>query len=99
MSVTHASHGLHRYAWLNITYLTLLADMIEQRHRDEQKRLLLHGFVKRRQRAALEEALKAAGPAVSKELLEREDGEGRTPLVVAVQEKQPELVQLLLTAG
>lgn len=78
-----------------VTFLSLLAGMIEQRHKEEQQKLLLHRLVQRKNKAELEAVLKDA----SKEVLERVDAEGRTALIVAVQDKQPELVQLLLAHG
>lgn len=78
-----------------VTFLSLLADMIEKRHREEQQRVFLHRLVRSKNRAELEAALKTA----PKEALEREDSEGRTPLIVAVAERQPELVQALLAHG
>lgn len=78
-----------------VTFLSLLADMIEKRHRDEQQRVFLHRLVRSKNRADVETALKAA----TKETIEREDGEGRTPLMVAVLERQAEIAHLLLQHG
>lgn len=78
-----------------VTYLSLLADMIEKRNQDEQQRLLLHRLVQKKNKTELEAALKGA----SKEMLEREDAEGRTALMLAVIEKQPDLVHILIAHG